>query len=126
MKISNVLCCVLLIATSSVDARSSIARDQFKRLQPCPATNQSVGSCSGYIIDHIVPLDCGGADSPSNMQWQTVEDAKRKDRIERRGLNCKTRQVAPEDREYSLGSKGGCFYYSDRLKKVYVDRQWCK
>jgi hypothetical protein len=27
-----------------------------------------------------VPLECGGADVPSNMQWQTVQEAKIKDR----------------------------------------------
>ena len=37
----------------------------------------------GYVVDHIVPLCAGGADAPSNMQWQTVEDAKVKDRQER-------------------------------------------
>jgi hypothetical protein len=26
---------------------------------------------------------CGGADAPSNMQWQTVADAKAKDKTER-------------------------------------------
>src|SRR5437016_5402170 len=40
----------------------------------------------GYVIDHIVPLACGGADTPSNMQWQTMADAKAKDKIER--LHC--------------------------------------
>jgi len=39
----------------------------------------------GYVIDHIRPLACGGADDPSNMQWQTVEAAKAKDRVERIG-----------------------------------------
>jgi len=37
----------------------------------------------GYVVDHIVPLECGGADTPSNMQWQTVPEAKLKDRGER-------------------------------------------
>jgi hypothetical protein len=23
-----------------------------------------------YVVDHVVPLQCGGADIPSNMQWQ--------------------------------------------------------
>jgi len=40
----------------------------------------------GYVVDHIVPLECGGADVPSNMQWQTVEEGKIKDRTER---NCR-------------------------------------
>ena len=37
----------------------------------------------GYVVDHIVPLCAGGADAPSNMQWQTVDAAKVKDRQER-------------------------------------------
>ena|SRR5437588_6522307 len=39
----------------------------------------------GYVIDHVVPLACGGADASSNMQWQTVAEAKAKDRTERVG-----------------------------------------
>ena len=42
---------------------------------------------SGYVIDHIVPLACGGADVPSNMQWQTVAAAKAKDKVERSGCH---------------------------------------
>jgi hypothetical protein len=37
---------------------------------------------SGYIVDHIVALKHGGRDEPGNMQWQTVEPAKTKDRAE--------------------------------------------
>ena len=40
---------------------------------------------SGYVVDHIRPLACGGADAPSNMQWQTIAAAKAKDKIERAG-----------------------------------------
>lgn len=35
-------------------------------------------------MDHVIPLCAGGADHPSNMQWQTTQDAKIKDREERR------------------------------------------
>ena len=36
----------------------------------------------GYVIDHVVPLKRGGTDDASNMQWQTKEEAKAKDRWE--------------------------------------------
>lgn len=39
-----------------------------------------MGACPGYVIDHVTPLKRGGADSPSNMQWQTREAAKIKDK----------------------------------------------
>src|SRR4051812_25337701 len=37
----------------------------------------------GYVVDHIRPLACGGADTPSNMQRQTIGEAKAKDKTER-------------------------------------------
>lgn len=62
--------------------RCSAARAAFERDNPCPSTGEARGACPGYVVDHIVPLKRGGADLPSNMQWQTIEDAKTKDRIE--------------------------------------------
>lgn len=38
----------------------------------------------GYVVDHIIPLACGGADSVKNMQWQTRAAAKEKDKWERK------------------------------------------
>jgi len=35
-------------------------------------------------VDHFVPLAKGGADSPSNMQWQTIAAAKAEDKWERK------------------------------------------
>lgn len=37
----------------------------------------------GYVIDHVVPLSRGGADSPGNMHWPTKADAKAKEKWER-------------------------------------------
>jgi hypothetical protein len=46
---------------------------------------RSTGSsmpCPGDVVDHVQALKHGGADSPSNMQWQTKEAAKAKDKWE--------------------------------------------
>lgn len=63
-------------------ARSHTATDAFKREHPCPANGNSRGACPGYVIDHVKALKRGGADDPSNMQWQTKEEAKAKDKWE--------------------------------------------
>ena len=63
-------------------ARSPQAKNDFKKSHPCPSTGKSSGACPGYVIDHVTSLKRGGADSPSNMQWQTTEAAKIKDRTE--------------------------------------------
>jgi hypothetical protein len=63
-------------------ARSVKAKDKFKKSHPCPSTGRTSGACPGYVIDHITPLKKGGADSSSNMQWQTKADAKAKDKWE--------------------------------------------
>lgn len=65
--------------------RSQKAKNIFKYSHPCPSTGRTKGSCPNYIIDHIRPLACGGADSPENMQWQTKAEAKAKDKWERKG-----------------------------------------
>ncbi len=56
--------------------RSRAAVTEFKR-----ETGYSKGR-KGYVIDHIIPLKRGGCDDPGNMQWQTVGDAKAKDKWE--------------------------------------------
>lgn len=68
--------------TSAHTARSTSQREAFQRSHPCPSTGRTSGACPGYVVDHVVPLKRGGADSPSNMRWQTTEAAKAKDRVE--------------------------------------------
>ena len=65
--------------------RSQSAKVEFKHQHPCTATGSPKGRCKGYVIDHIVPIACHGVDAPGNMQWQTVADAKAKDKWERKG-----------------------------------------
>jgi hypothetical protein len=57
-------------------ARSSAAKREFERTHPKPP------GCDHCVVDHIVPLKRGGADSPSNMQWQSRAEAKAKDKTE--------------------------------------------
>jgi 5-methylcytosine-specific restriction endonuclease McrA len=74
-------------ASTPRDSRGHIRRDReqraaFERSHPCPSTGKTSGACPGYVVDHVVPLKRGGADKPSNMQWQTTKAAKEKDRTE--------------------------------------------
>ena len=63
-------------------ARSSTAKHDFEKSHPCPATGKSSGACPSYFVNHVTPLKRGGADHPSNMQWQTKEAARQKDKTE--------------------------------------------
>ena len=68
--------------------RSRAALRAFENTHICPSTNRVSGPgrrhnpCPGYVIDHIDPLECGGPDTPANMQWQTIAEGKAKDRWE--------------------------------------------
>lgn len=75
---------VLLAPISQATERSAAQVLAFKRANPCPATGERRGACPGYIVDHVHPLCAGGPDHPSNMQWQTVAESRKKDADERR------------------------------------------
>lgn len=88
---------ILSLSVVSFDAsakqpRSHAARTAFVKSYPCPATGLPKLPCKGYIIDHVVPLCAGGEDDPRNMQWQTVKEAKKKDKDERRMCSYNNRQ----------------------------------
>jgi hypothetical protein len=82
--------CILSAGVEARIKRSTAAKHEFQREQPCPATGRTNGKCPGYVIDHMKPLACGGDDKPRNMQWQTSSAAKAKDKWERKG--CMTRK----------------------------------
>lgn len=67
---------------SAEEHRSPAVAREFQQEHPCPSTGQTSGACPGYIKDHIKPLACGGPDERANIQWQTVADAKAKDKRE--------------------------------------------
>lgn len=69
----------LLAIVLNENARDYEVVKQFRALNPCP-----VKSCDGtYVVDHIVPLCAGGADSVKNMQWQEKQESFVKDNAER-------------------------------------------
>jgi len=55
---------------------------EFQGQHPCPATGKTTGARPGHVVDRVVALKRGGADTPGNMQWQTVVAAKAKDKVE--------------------------------------------
>lgn len=91
-----IICTVVLSISSQANAkhpRSSAVKADFQRSNPCPSTGQRRGACPGWVKDHVTPLCAGGADSPDNLQWQSVQEAKIKDREERK--MCRRNQARP-------------------------------
>jgi hypothetical protein len=72
------------LASPTRDERGRIQRSAGARHAFAHQTGFPNGR-PGYVIDHIRPLACGGADTPTNMQWQTAAEGKAKDRTERTG-----------------------------------------
>jgi hypothetical protein len=86
--VAAVACCIPLMTSlslaSATEHRSHVVTREFQREHPCPSTGEASGAYPGYRKDHIVPLSCGGPDTVQNLQWQTIADAKAKDRWERK------------------------------------------
>jgi hypothetical protein len=78
------VCWILPNLASASEHRSRAVAREFQREHPCPSTGLRSGACPGYWKDHIQPLACGGPDSVQNLQWQTISDARAKDRQERK------------------------------------------
>lgn len=82
-----------LTATVGVarDSRGRIRRSASAKRDFMRSTGFSRGR-PGYVVDHVRPLACGGADTPSNMRWQTRAAARAKDRTERIGCGSRSRR----------------------------------
>ena len=78
-------CCTIPIrdADGSIH-RSTTVLVYFKKFHPCPATGNSLGACPGYVMDHVIPLACGGADAVYNLQWLPTDMWKMKSLWERK------------------------------------------
>jgi hypothetical protein len=79
------VCVALPISASAKQHRSASVKREFQLTHPCPADGRTSGACPGYVKDHVLPLACGGPDAVSNLQWQTIRDAKAKDKWETKG-----------------------------------------
>ena len=90
-----VLALACVAAPAAQSQRPSNAEVLFRLANPCPATGQTQGACAGYVIDRIIPVVCGGVEDPANMQWQTIAEAKEKDRWERIGCRRGRKLVLP-------------------------------
>ena len=76
-------------ATTHKQAATGVERDSHGRIKRSEEAKREFMRQTGYphgrpgyVVDHITPLKRGGRDSPDNMQWQTIEEAKRKDKWE--------------------------------------------
>lgn len=75
----------------SIRRRADVLR-AFQKVHPCPSTGLPTGACPGWAKDHVMPLDCGGRDEVSNLQWlpnsiKSAAGTYPKDRWERK-INC--------------------------------------
>jgi hypothetical protein len=75
--------------TTTVSASGTVVRDSHGRIKRSESAKHEFMRMTGYphgragyVVDHIVPLKRDGCDCPSNMQWQTIQEAKAKDKSE--------------------------------------------
>jgi len=99
--------------------RSTAARRAFQAQQPCPSRAGRTGPCPGYVGDYVEPLACSGIDAPENMQWQSVAEAKAKDKWERN--DCELPVAIPRVAlrlEPPMGSRGDAWRGERRARRT--------
>jgi len=82
----GVLLAVASYPSHAYTCRSSSVKHKFDVQQGYPSGRFK----EGFVVDHICALECGGIDSTTNMQYQTVKESKAKDYWERTTLGCKS------------------------------------
>lgn len=83
-------CCIAPTKTATGEnfRRTDVLR-AFQKIHPCPSNGNTVGACPNWAKDHVIPLQCGGIDAVSNLQWlpnqiKTASGIYAKDRFERK------------------------------------------
>jgi len=71
LAISCTIALWLAVIANGAHARDPKQVRLFRAANPCPATGKATGACPGWVVDHIKPLCAGGADRPTDMQWQS-------------------------------------------------------
>ena len=64
MKYLLIINLLFILQAQAKQPRSYHAIKQFMLDNPCPANGTYKGRCEGYVIDHVIPLACGGLDTP--------------------------------------------------------------
>jgi hypothetical protein len=95
--LTGVFAAFSLSAHAAERQRPTHAEIHFRLANPCPVTGETGGACPGYVIDRVIPIACGGAEDPENMQWQTLAEAREKDRWERIGCRAGRKLVLPTE-----------------------------
>jgi len=78
------------------DAHGRIKRNEAAKREFMRQTGHPNG---WHVVDHIMPLKRGGCDCPENMQWQTIEEAKAKDKVEQTKTVIEQIQIVTTDSE---------------------------
>lgn len=76
---------VTVAPAAAAQYRSRAVLAQFQLEHPCPATGLKTGACPGWQKDHLIPLECGGADAVWNLHWLTVADHAAKTKLDNIG-----------------------------------------
>ena len=83
-----------ILSCASPAAAARIHRDRhvlvaFQHSHPCPSIAKkgdgTRGACPGWQKDHLMALECGGADAVWNLHWLTIADHAAKTKHDNKG-----------------------------------------